>query len=820
MAYYCAANASSVWGTTTDFFLGTNTPTQHASTNTGVTSAGRLTATFTAPNIVNAVTGVHIYITNKASTGSPTTFTATLQEATVDTACTKTITLASVKTGWNFIKMPTPYVFTAVTAGRYRWKFTVDTGTVNIAADSGGTLGGYISWDDRGGTPVNGDFLFVSGFNDLTSVSLNMNGTRAVGGSSSYVSAPRSILSGVMISNGGTLDFDTTANSQLTVQGTVYVADGGQYSKGSVATPLSNSYTATTIYTMSATAQGGIYCEDGGKVILQGAPQTSTSLWKTKLVSGVGTAASPLVTADAVDWNVGDEILFSPTSGNATNYNETESRFIITKNSSTSYVLSTTSGGGEAAFTYAHSTDAWCVNVKRNIIEKGTSTTLMASFQFPAQSVTGKVELKWVRWENIDNSLFFGVVPVGYVYIGNNCNVDYSVCYYAPNSGFYFTGSTANTHTGLVTYSTGTPNIGVNIAATGGHIATTAQQKNFVDCFVMQHGANGFCGTGSYANTYTRCYAFSCHFGGTITALAGGFNMTGGSVTLTDCEAHCNRSYGITANSASSFIYNNLLCGTKGINQTTDIVCVSATAATILFSNCNFGSATRLSGYLNLLLGSELRFDRINDTDDNHYWFNPYGSAQATGSALSDTTVRTPGSLAVRLSPENLTTGFTWDFYIKAPANNIVAFTGQFRKNTAFGTSVARIELWLPGSASADATVTLSNDVEVWQAVSLSAVNTAAKPGLATIKVVALTSTASAYLYCDDFYNAGDTVLNSDTMTGLDTWVNGKPSPVISPSAVSAADIWTFPTTNLTTANTTGNQVKKLLTVAKFLGLK
>jgi hypothetical protein len=805
MAYYCAAQTGN-FGTAATWFTGTNVPVLHASTNLNVTTSGRLTNTFTAPNTTNAVTGVHVYITNKAVSGTPTTFTATLQEATVDTACTKTITLANVKTGWNFIKVPTPYVFTATTANLYRWKFTVDTGTANVAATNA-SLGHFISWDDRGVVPVNGDYVFINGENDLTPITVTMNGTQACGGNSSYLSSARTILAGVMIGQGGTLDFDTTANSQLTVQGTVYVCDGGQYSKGSVATPLSASYTSTTIYTMSATAQGGIFVEGGGKAILQGAAQSSTSLWKTKLVSGVGTAASPLVTADAVDWNVGDEILFSPTSNNSTNYNETESRFIITKNSSTSYVLSATSGGGEAAFTHTHSTDAWCVNVKRNIIEKGTSTALLANFQYTTQTVAGNVEIKWVRFENIDNSLFFSVVPVGYVYLGNYCNIDYCVGYYAPNAAFYFTGNVANTHTGLVVYSTATPNIGVNAAATGGVIASTAQQKNFVDCFVMQHGANGFCGTVSYANTYTRCYAFSCHFGGTITALAGGFNMTGGAVTLTDCEAHANRSFGIAANGASDFVYSNCLSGTKGINQTIDVYCVPSTAATILFSSCSFGSATLLSGYLGLLLGSELRFDRLDDTDDNHYWYNPYGSAQATGSALTDTTVRTPGSLAVRLSPENLTTGFEWEFYIKAPALNIVAFTGWFRKNAAFGTSVATIELWLPGSSSADATATLTNDTGVWQSVNMSANNTATKPGLATIKVKGFTSTASAYLYCDDFYNAGDTVLNSDTMTGLDIWADGKPSPVIAPSSVSAADIWTFPTTNLTTANTTGKKL-------------
>jgi hypothetical protein len=86
--------------------------------------------------------------------------------------------------------------------------------------------------------------------------------------------------------------------------------------------------------------------------------------------------------------------------------------------------------------------------------------------------------------------------------------------------------------------------------------------------------------------------------------------------------------------------------------------------------------------------------------------------------------------------------------------------------------------------------------------------------------VTAISATAGAYLYADDFYNAGDTVTSTDKVTGLDTWYQGKPLTIITPQATSAADIWTFPTANLTTAGTTGNILKKVLTVGKFLGLK
>jgi hypothetical protein len=179
---------------------------------------------------------------------------------------------------------------------------------------------------------------------------------------------------------------------------------------------------------------------------------------------------------------------------------------------------------------------------------------------------------------------------------------------------------------------------------------------------------------------------------------------------------------------------------------------------------------------------------------------------QATGALLTDTTVRTPGSLGVRLAPEDATNGCKWEFNIYCKASSIINFFGYFQKNAAFATDVARVELWLPGSTSADDTFTLADNAD-WQACSLSASYTGTIDTLATIKVIGLTAIASAYLYCDDFYNAGDTVTNSDKVTGLDTWVSGKPVSIIAPQQVSAADIWTFDTDNLTTANTTGKKL-------------
>ena len=141
---------------------------------------------------------------------------------------------------------------------------------------------------------------------------------------------------------------------------------------GQTSAKIAAGVTARLLFDQNAvTTNYGIVHLNGGKISLQGADKTYK---KTTLSSGVGTAASPFVSTDSVDWSVGDELLFVPVSNNAANYDETETRFIITKNSATSYVLSATSGGVEAAFTYSHAAGT-VFNLTRQVLIDTTDIT-------------------------------------------------------------------------------------------------------------------------------------------------------------------------------------------------------------------------------------------------------------------------------------------------------------------------------------------------------------------------------------------------------------------------------------------------------------
>jgi hypothetical protein len=302
MALHAAA-ADGNWSAGATWNQVTNTPTLHASTNITISTSNLFTATFTAPNTTNACTGALIYIT---AVGSGGTTTVTLQESTVDTAAARSITTTSlVANTWVYFRFATPYVFTTTGAGAYRFKIVNASaaGTTSAAADSGGANIAYLSTDDRAAVPASTDNVWIVGHNQATAITVTMDGTQTIGsGTDTTGLSRRTIGSAIVICNSGLLTFDTAASATLTSLGNIIVSGGGELRMGTVASP----YPAARVATLSFNENGtggryGLESYDNGKLTLQGTPKTSTTLWKTTYVSGAGTAASPLITTDAVD---------------------------------------------------------------------------------------------------------------------------------------------------------------------------------------------------------------------------------------------------------------------------------------------------------------------------------------------------------------------------------------------------------------------------------------------------------------------------------------------------------------------------------------
>jgi len=762
------------------------------SSTSNVTNAGIFTGTFTAPNTSGKTTGVMIHVATVPSNGG--NFVVTLQEATVDTACTATILNADIKQGWQYVRFATPYQWTAVTAGRYRFKIANSVGTSGalnlIAAASTVT---FIDTYDSPATFGSTDNLFVTGFHDsgLTAKTVTVDGTTLVNGAGTdtgvSLTVPLTVGAGIQICNGGTLKWDTAADATLQTRGTPLIHDGGTYDR------RGNSSDRTIVAkhiidNNTSAGQFRIIAKSGATVLTNGYELTTPY---AEYVSGTGTSGSHFTVDRVTDWAVDDEIVIG---GSA--YGEREKRFIKTVYSTTEFQLATTAGGAEAALTYTHAATETVVNITRNSLcvpENAARGTFFSN----DIDVAADCNLSWSRWDNISQGSGTGVIQMD-----NGGTSDFIIDHMVLNGngggnrqGITWNSTATRTITGLVGVDLASTNTGSGSIALGS-IAVPCINQNLVDCFNIGSSSQGLYLTNAYGNTITN---FRASAGNTTGAAAGAsihLASTAGN-TFNDCRIDSTRVQGIyTAGSNDTF--NNLRSGAIGTN-TIDMLTVTNFKNDMLFANSNFSSATLISNYLNQLEGSEVRFHALNDTAHKHYWYTNEGWGEATGASLTDTTVKTAGSYNVKLNPENNVTGFRWILNVKATVGQIAFLKAYLRKNTTMGASTAKVELFLPGTLltdTPDATFTASAVTDTYQDFVIGKAFAGTENTEAKIRVTAISATAGAAIYIANLY---------DSVEGLNSWFEGKPSNLVVPTDFSSTPglIWSYPDSG-TSANTMG----------------
>lgn len=806
--YVSAANGN--WSTAATWNQVTNTPTIAATNTVNVSAGGITSAAFTAPNTTNAATGVRFYLTANGSTGS---LVATLQEDAgagfVDTACTVTVsrTDIAVLNTYYYFRPVTPYVFTTIVANKYRWKLNLSgaTGTWTVATDSGGSNFSYYSTDDRTVSPTTNDDAVVIGHNGATAITVTMDGTFGFGSGTDttvFAANMRSVGHALAIDNNGIVLGDTSADVTPTVKGSIYCHNGGELRVGSTGTPYPSARTFNLLMDQNGTGGNfGIGVSGTGKLVLQGSPMTNTTDWKTMYVSGTGTAASPLVVSTAVDWSVGDEIAITSTGA----YNEHERRFIITKNSATSYVLSNTSGGAENALSFSHTTDAHVMNIRRNIIV-GTTNSSHGLYIHNYSATLGYFDLDWVRFNYMGSTvsnksgLYFSRST------GNVGSGDYLVSVDPVGSAYVWdTSKEMVTHIGLVSVgqlSTGTP---TQLSITAG-----SANRTLNDCFVIGCQRTGAGVASSSSITFNRLHVIGFNEDNTTSA-AGMTFTTAGNINVNDSEVQCGRQNDLISTSLTDATFTNCELSSFGTVNTDALELATDTYNTILFTNCYFGATNLITNYANQATGSLARFHKYQQTDNRHRWYTINGQGLSTGAGLDDTTVKTAGSLAVRLAPET-STGFSLRFKILSRPDTAVSVLGFSRMNAAFAGDASAsliVNLFLPGSSIADATQTVSKVADTWQVFSLAANYTGDVNAYATVVITASTTTSAAYAYVDDLYNG------TNAITALDVWDEGQPSPIMFEQLGDSAAIWAVPKNTMTTAGTIGEHVAKQISTKK-----
>lgn len=783
-----------------DTHIGTTTIT---ATGVAVTTGGIFSATFTAPNTTNACTGVWIFFNAVASTGN---ITLTLQESIVDKV-SATINLADMKAGYNYVRFGTPYVFTTIAAGAYRFKAnntSTNSGSLRIGASGFMYSATYNTATTLGST----DDLWVGGFNNsgLTPMTCTLSGTLSLGSGTDKTmttATNATVGAGITIGNGGTVRPDDTVNTTVTLRGSTLQTLGGTLAwqantsdKTKIAKLIFDCETANGNYLICNAS--GIY---GGIFLIEGANYDRINTY----VSGLGTAASPFIVSTPWDADVGDEILVA----GGTDYLKNEVRFIKTKNSSTSFVLSTTPGGAEAALTQTHAVGSHVGNMASNCIVTSLTTTrgyyISNATTNPTYSSLNNSRLEYtsgasghgVNVEAGTTTLDAYATCNNMVVYQNSLGNRTAITFQATN--------VSQTINGIITYNT----LATNGAGAGSLGLVQCSNKVFNNC-LFANGANSNTGgvllgvsNSSTNNTFNNVHMYGGNSSGSGSNSALYINSAGN--TFNDCSINATRVQGILLAGGTGNNFNSFNSGNIATN-TIDITTSTATLNTAVFYDSNFGSATLISNYLNSLTGSDIAFQNMDANTSKHRWYTNTGWFSSAGAGLADTTVRTATSLALAIKPQNNTLGAELFFKVPANAMTQVTISGYLYRNATFSSGTLKVDLFLPGTLLTDTpddTQIMPTTTGAWLPFNLSAYYSANDSRYAIVRVTAITATVGAYAFMDDLYDAG----TSNKVAGLDVWDEGHISPIMVANdfSVVASTVWGYPDTN-TQAGTMGQR--------------
>jgi hypothetical protein len=226
-----------------------------------------------------------------------------------------------------------------------------------------------------------------------------------------------------------------------------------------------------------------------------------------------------------------------------------------------------------------------------------------------------------------------------------------------------------------------------------------------------------------------------------------------------------------------------------------------------------------------LIAGTKIGITNKNDVTSADSLYVPYGIITRTGDSLGDTTARTTGAgkFAMRFEPYHSTNEMVWDF--KVPTGDLTGKTMNVncwvKINDANYYAGTHTNPTLRVNYDNGTEVTaVATDSEAWQRLSVT-FTPATAFGQITVSIEGATDAATTdrYFYVDDFvvnYPAGVAL----DLGGLDLWANAE--PITPPLSLfpSLGGVWDEALTAHTVSGSFGAFIKKLLTVAKFLGLK
>lgn len=724
--------------------------------------------TRTAPNTTNFLTGCLFFLSQVPSSGD-------VQVEVRESGVSKVSGIASnadLKLGFNYVRFATPYKFTTTAAGAYvPYIRKVTSASGAYGYDNAGSMPflalTYDATSSAGGT----DDVMVCGFHDsgMTPKTLTITGTGNSWGSGqnkALTLSSRVLNQATCVANGGIVKFDTAADTTLTQYGNVWVSAGGLYDQRPGASSVS-----TLVFTNDADGDFSLATFNstyGGQILTTGRTVAVAATYN----GGLGTAASPATFTAAHGFSVGDELVI----GWGTDYLKNEVRFVISTPSASTVVWSSTKAGSETALAHTHAPGFPVANLTRNSIITNSNNARGFSV-YNASPVGVACDFSYTRFEyanclsgrGLQLSSSAAVTPAdGMVAYNNSASGRTSVSWQ---------GNVPETISDVTMYNTK----GSNFSAQSGFAVTGARKTVRNLLHYAEPGSSTNCAGLSISSSATGCVIDGFFSSGANAGnSAGGYalGVFGSGHTFNRVVIDAARMCAVRLGSAQEIEFTNSLLGTVASN-TADVLLDTGVFAKARFLSSSFGSPTLLSDYLTALSGTDIAFQDMDGNTGKHRWYTNNASFWSAGAGLSDTTVRTPGSLSLAIKPEDAVEG-TRNFILKVPASpaSQVLFYGYLYRNATFSSGDITVELFLPGTLTTgtpDASYTLPTTTDEWLPFVVSAYNPATVARYAKVRITAKTATPGAYVFLDDIFDAQ----TGNKVAGLDLWDDGHISPII-----------------------------------------
>jgi len=478
----------------------------------------------------------------------------------------------------------------------------------------------------------------------------------------------------------------------------------------------------------SSDGEHGIVVDDGGIIDWDGAEKLYATYSTSNTASGQADIA---VNGDITDWKVGDEIVVE---GDVAG--ETEK---LTIQSIASQTVTCTGN-----FTAQHDSARNVVNLTRNV--KFTSSNInYKTYIFNATVIQANFDIQYCSFSRMHNTYLKNGI---FMSVGGSGTVEYSAWDFEGQTDTY----------GLRCDGAGNRNISYNIFYNGGY--------------------------GIYSKviggTISNNYVIKCTYGI-------GFNDTYGSRVLNNYIFDCTYSFLFFNTTFLSFQDNTTRIAISGdfyISQAGKYVGFTS-------EDGNHSSSTLLVNQSYIAPSGYLRFSRLNSNNDDYRSYESCGTIRSTGAGLADTEVRTSGSLALKMTPNDTDNALGWEFTVPCVSGEPMALTGYLyctdRPANASSDIEPSVSISGCGMTEDTYTFTIETDQSEDTWIQWTVSGTPTRNGLATVTVSCYDFSAT-----DPDYYIDDIVVASTAIElgRLDYWYRGLPAPILLSTGIGAMDIW------------------------------